>query len=77
MPHEAYRIGLPAGGSWREALNSDASAYGGSGMGNLGRVEAEAIAWNGLEHSAGIVLPPLACVFFRPGTDRHGGVRAS
>ncbi len=66
MPHEAYRIGLPAGGSWREALNSDASAYAGSGMGNLGGVEAEAVAWNGWEHSARIVLPPLACVFLRP-----------
>ena len=37
-----YRIGLPYEGHWREMLNSDASAYGGSGMGNFGGVMAEA-----------------------------------
>jgi len=77
MPHERFRIGLPSGGVWREALNSDAEVYGGSGMGNLGRVKAEPTPWHGRPHSAQIVLPPLSCLFFRPGTDRHGGVRAS
>jgi 1,4-alpha-glucan branching enzyme len=77
MPHERFRIGLPSGGVWREALNSDAEVYGGSGMGNLGRVKAESTPWHGRPHSAQIVLPPLSCLFFRPGTDRHGGVRAS
>ncbi|MGH2680628.1 MAG: 1,4-alpha-glucan branching protein GlgB [Actinomycetota bacterium] len=67
MPHERFRIGLPVGGAWREALNSDAAEYGGSGMGNLGRVEAAATPWHGREHSARIVLPPLACVFLTPG----------
>jgi 1,4-alpha-glucan branching enzyme len=77
MPHERFRIGLPDGGAWHEALNSDAEIYGGSGMGNLGRVEAGASPWHGRPYSAQLVLPPLSCVFFRPGTDRHGGVRAS
>ncbi len=72
MPHERYRIGLPAGGIWEEALNSDADVYGGSGMGNLGRVRAEDVPWHDREHSAQIVLPPLASVFLRP-----GGARAS
>jgi 1,4-alpha-glucan branching enzyme len=66
-PHERYRIGLPAGGVWHESLNSDAAVYGGSGLGNLGRVEAEAVPWHGRAHSARIVLPPLAAVFLRPG----------
>ena len=43
---------MPAGGPWREALNSDAEVYGGSGMGNLGRVEAEPVQWHGRDHSA-------------------------
>ncbi len=77
MPHERFRIGLPDGGVWHEALNSDAEVYGGSGMGNLGRVEAESSPWHGRPYSAQIVLPPLSCLFFRPGTDRRGGVRAS
>ncbi|HEX5936855.1 MAG TPA: 1,4-alpha-glucan branching protein GlgB [Actinomycetota bacterium] len=67
MPHERFRLGLPDGGAWHEALNSDAEPYGGSGMGNLGRVRAELEPWHGREHSARIVLPPLACVFLRPG----------
>ena len=77
MPHERFRIGLPDGGVWHEALNSDAEIYGGSGMGNLGRVEAASSPWHGRPYSAQLVLPPLSCVFLRPGTDRHGGVRAS
>jgi 1,4-alpha-glucan branching enzyme len=67
MPHERFRIGLPTGGTWHEALNSDAEVYGGSGMGNLGRVRTEATPWHDRPHSAQIVLPPLACVFLRPG----------
>ena len=77
MPHERFRIGLPDGGAWHESLNSDAEVYGGSGMGNLGSVEAEPSPWHGRPHSAQIVLPPLSCLFFRPGIDRHGRVRAS
>ncbi len=35
-----YQIGAPAGGYWREVLNSDAEIYGGSAEGNEGGVEA-------------------------------------
>ncbi len=41
IPHEGYRIGLPHAGRWDEVLNTDAEAYGGSGVGNLGGVEAQ------------------------------------
>ncbi len=61
-----YRIGLPAGGRWAEVLNSDADAYGGSNMGNLGGVEAVAIPWHGLPFSAALTLPPLSVVVLRP-----------
>ena len=60
------RIGLPAPGRWREALNSDSAAYGGGNSGNLGGVEAEAIPAQGQEYSAMVVLPPLAAVFLQP-----------
>ena len=33
---------LPLGGAWSEVLNTDATDYGGSGVGNLGRIEAVA-----------------------------------
>jgi 1,4-alpha-glucan branching enzyme len=60
-----YRLGLPEPGTYLEAINTDASVYGGSGVGNLGRIEAENRPWHGLPCSAEIVLPPLATLWFR------------
>jgi 1,4-alpha-glucan branching enzyme len=63
-PHREYRIGLPRPGFWREVLNSDAEGYGGSGVGNLGGVEAVAEPWHGQPYSATVAAPPLATVWF-------------
>jgi 1,4-alpha-glucan branching enzyme len=63
VPRLAYRIGLPTPGHWREALNSDADYYGGSNMGNLGGVVAEARPAHGFSASAVVTLPPLATLF--------------
>jgi 1,4-alpha-glucan branching enzyme len=67
MPHHNYRIGVPWGGIWREALNSDAKDYGGSGLGNAGSIEAEAIPQHGRPYSLSITLPPLAALYFTAG----------
>jgi 1,4-alpha-glucan branching enzyme len=64
MPHLGYRIGLPRPGRWREVVNTDVEAYGGSGVGNLGGVQAVAEPWHGLPYSATIAAPPLATVWF-------------
>jgi 1,4-alpha-glucan branching enzyme len=61
-----YRLGLPRGGFWREVLNSDAERYGGSNVGNLGGVTAEARESHGRRHSAAFTLPPLSVTVFRP-----------
>jgi 1,4-alpha-glucan branching enzyme len=61
-----YRVGVPSGGAWTERLNSDAPVYGGSGVGNLGRVEANAGEWHGRPHSLMLTLPPLSAVFLTP-----------
>lgn len=61
-----YRIGLPTGGVWREALNSDAEIYGGSGVGNMGRVEAEKEEFHGRPYSAKLTIPPLGCIVLKP-----------
>jgi 1,4-alpha-glucan branching enzyme len=66
MPHENYRVGLPLAGRWREVLNTDATSYGGSGMGNLGAVQAIPMPWHGRPASATIVVPPLSVVWFTP-----------
>ena len=65
-PHEGYRLALPKGGAWTEIMNSDATEYGGSGVGNLGAVEAEALPWHGRDHSAVIRIGPLGAVWFAP-----------
>jgi len=56
---ENYRLPLPEKGKWREIINTDALAYGGSGKGNLGMVEARAEGTNAVAH---LTLPPLATV---------------
>ena len=63
VPRTGYRIGLPHAGRWREILNTDASIYGGSGMGNLGQVIASDDPLHGLPASAALVLPPLATIY--------------
>ncbi len=68
VPHNAYRIGLPRAGRWKEILNSDAGVYGGSGVGNHGSIAAVEEGWFGFPASATIVIPPLATVWFS-----HGG----
>lgn len=65
MPHEHFKLGLPAAGRWTEVLNSDAAEYGGSGVGNLGSVEATDAPWAGRPASASFTLPPLGAVWFR------------
>ncbi len=63
VPHHDYRIGLPESGSWAEVLNTDAVAYYGSGVGNLGTVEASPSSWHGRPASAVVQLPPLGTVW--------------
>jgi len=65
VPRFGYRMGVPEGGYWQEILNSDASEYGGSGLGNLGGCHASDIQAHGLPHSLELTLPPLAAVFFK------------
>ena len=71
-PRFGYRLGLPHAGRWREIFNSDATGYGGSGLGNLGAIEAEATPSHGFEASAEITAPPLSTVYFLfdPGPNR-------
>jgi 1,4-alpha-glucan branching enzyme len=66
VPRERYRLGVPLPGRWREVLNSDAQAYGGSGMGNCGGVQAEAVPAHGHGQSLVLALPPLAVLVLEP-----------
>ncbi len=60
VPRKGYRIGVPARGSYHEIFNSDSSYYGGSNLGNMGRIDAIRRTMDGKAHSIVISLPPLA-----------------
>jgi 1,4-alpha-glucan branching enzyme len=65
QPHENYRVGLPFEGDWHEVLNTDAEIYGGSGVGNLGKVTATGQPWHGRPASAELRVPPTAVLWLR------------
>jgi len=66
-----YRVGVPAAGEWVERFNSDATSYGGSGIGNQGMVHASDDAMHGMPASFRLTLPPLAVLIFEPAAAGH------
>lgn len=65
VPRFNYRVGAPRGGFWQEILNSDAQEYGGSGLGNMGGVEAQPSSHHGRPYLLDLTLPPLAIIIFK------------
>jgi 1,4-alpha-glucan branching enzyme len=66
VPRLGYRLGVPVAGYWKELLNSDAKEYGGSGMGNMGGLQAESITSHSRPYSLNLTLPPLSLLFLKP-----------
>lgn len=71
VPRHNYRVGVPHGGFWKEALNSDATIYGGSGQGNSGGVSASPVPVHGRTYSLSLTLPPLGILILK----HEGGIR--
>jgi len=67
---ENYRVGVPLEGAWREALNSDAPLYGGSGQGNFGGLATIPLPMHARPFTLNLRLPPLGIVAFHP--ESHG-----
>ncbi|MDH3251817.1 MAG: 1,4-alpha-glucan branching protein GlgB [Ignavibacteria bacterium] len=65
VPRVGYRIGVREQGVYRELLNSDASMYSGSNMGNGGAVQSEPVPLHYRDHSIQLTLPPLAVLFLK------------
>jgi 1,4-alpha-glucan branching enzyme len=61
-----YRVGVPVGGTWYEIYNSDAENYGGSGVGNKGRVDSENRECHGRPNTLSLTLPPLGALILSP-----------
>jgi 1,4-alpha-glucan branching enzyme len=64
-----YRVALPHAGPWREVLNTDATEYGGSGIGSLGSVVSEETPWHDQRYSGEVTLPSLGVVWLVPEGD--------
>ena len=60
VPRTNYRIGVPKPGFYKEAVNSDAGAYGGSNLGNIGGAHSENVGAHGEDQSIVLTLPPLS-----------------
>jgi len=65
VPHKGYGFGVPEAGAYREILNTDSEAFGGSGMGNASVVMSKPVVQHGRPHSISVTLPPLAVVVFQ------------
>jgi len=65
VQRDAYRVGVPEPGFYREIMNTDSEKYGGTNFGNLGGVHAEAIPWNNKPYSILLRLPALGVLFFK------------
>jgi 1,4-alpha-glucan branching enzyme len=66
VPRYGYRVGVPQPGTYVELVNTDANLYGGSDLGNGGRVHADSEPCHGRQHSLVLTLPPLAALWLRP-----------
>lgn len=65
IAHQNYRIGVPRPGYYREIMNTDSAAYGGSDMGNGGGCMAEPTPWQTQPYSLNLTLPPLSTLIFK------------
>jgi len=66
VPRHGYVLGMPRAGTYRELLNSDAAAYGGSNAGNGGEITTDAVPAHGYQQSARLTLPPLGFLLLKP-----------
>jgi len=72
VPRYDYLVGVPAGGVWEEILNSDATEYGGSGLGNMGGLRAlNRSFYDKFDYTLSATLPPLGIVVFRKELDEN------
>jgi len=65
MARMNYRIGVPVHGYFQEILNSDASEYGGGGIGNYGGQHTHTMSWHKRPYSLCLNMPPLAMNIYK------------
>jgi 1,4-alpha-glucan branching enzyme len=66
VPRYRYTVGVPAAGFYREVINTDSPVYGGSGVGNLGGLDAMPGSAHGYDQFLPLTVPPLGAVVLAP-----------
>ncbi|SEM41185.1 1,4-alpha-glucan branching enzyme [Mesobacillus persicus] len=72
--YSGYRIGVPENKTYREILNSDDTAFGGSGFINKKTIKAEQIGFHGRPFSIEMNISPFGISILRPVKKRKGKV---
>jgi len=72
VPRDGYRIGVPTAQSYRTLLSTDATRFGGSGLGESEPVTPEAQPCHGRPQSLLLNLPPLGALILVPVADGGG-----
>ena len=67
---EGYTLGAPVAGTYKEVLNSDDAAFGGSGAVHNKPVRTHKKPMHGFEQSITITLPPMSTLYFEVPTKR-------
>jgi 1,4-alpha-glucan branching enzyme len=65
VPRHGYRLGVPRQGRWRPLLQSDDTAFGGSGV-VMGSVETDTVNSHGQPQSLALDIGPLGVAVFVP-----------
>ena len=65
VPRQGYRVGVPEAGWYRELINTDGIAYGGSNMGNSGGLHTADTPSHGFRYSLTVTLPPLSVLLLK------------
>ncbi|PTO98339.1 1,4-alpha-glucan branching enzyme [Vibrio sp. 10N.286.48.B8] len=65
VPHEHFRLGVPAKGEYSLLLNTDSTDYAGSGFEVKQTAEIESVESEGLDTSIELRLPPLSTIFYK------------
>ena len=65
VAYEAFRVGVPQPGTWKEMLNSDDTTFGGAGQHlNGGNCLSNPTEWNGRPQSIEVKIAPLGMQVF-------------
>jgi len=66
VPRFGYRFGVPGAPWYQEVLNSDSNWYGGSNLGNSGRIQTDHLPYHLHSQSVSLTVPPLSCLILKP-----------